>query len=126
MTNTPETDGITFKATKDMMPPYDTVPSEFSRRLERERDQWRECAEKLADWMGVPKYGETFEQSVATKNAALAEFERLKRGGCVLTSPDGTKFGLTPELVAVDSNALYPRITIKQLDEVSDLRNEHS
>jgi hypothetical protein len=39
--DTPETDGITFKATKDMMPPYDTVPSEFARRLERERDQFK-------------------------------------------------------------------------------------
>jgi hypothetical protein len=117
MSNTPETDGITFKATRDMMPPYDTVPSEFSRRLERERDQWRECAEKLADWMGVPKYGETFEQSVATKNAALAEFERLKRGGCVLTSPDGTKFGLTPEFVTMESGGVYPGINIGNLPQ---------
>jgi hypothetical protein len=44
--NTPETDGITFKATKDMMPPYDTVPSEFARRLERERDMAKEDAKR--------------------------------------------------------------------------------
>jgi hypothetical protein len=108
MNYTPETDGITFKATKDMMPPYDAVPAEFARRLERERDQWRECAEKLADWMGIPKYGETFEQSVATKNAALAEFERLKNetNKCALVSEGGTKFtvktqfdGINPMLV---------------------------
>jgi hypothetical protein len=41
MSDTPETDGITFKATRDMMPPYDTVPSEFARKLERERDEAR-------------------------------------------------------------------------------------
>ena len=35
---TPRTDGITFKAQPGMMPPYDTVPAEFSRTLERELD----------------------------------------------------------------------------------------
>jgi hypothetical protein len=33
---TPRTDGIVFKAQPGMMPPYDTVPAEFSRTLERE------------------------------------------------------------------------------------------
>jgi hypothetical protein len=39
MSETPETDGIEFKAQLGMMPPYDTVPAEFARRLERERDK---------------------------------------------------------------------------------------
>jgi hypothetical protein len=48
MSDTPETDGITFYATKDMMPPYNTVPSEFARRLERERNHMREALEEIA------------------------------------------------------------------------------
>ena len=39
MSDTPETDGIEFLAQPGMMPPYNTVPSDFARRLERERDQ---------------------------------------------------------------------------------------
>lgn len=46
MSDTPETDGITFFATKDMMPPYNTVPAEFARKLERERDKERKVSEK--------------------------------------------------------------------------------
>ena len=45
--NTPETDGITFFALPMGMPPYDTVPAEFAKRLERERDEAREA---LAKW----------------------------------------------------------------------------
>jgi hypothetical protein len=48
MSDTPETDGITFYATKDMMPPYNTVPSEFARKLERERDHIRVALEEIA------------------------------------------------------------------------------
>ena len=44
MTDTPETDGIEFKALPGMMPPYNTVPAEFARRLERERDESRKDA----------------------------------------------------------------------------------
>ena len=36
---TPETDGLTFFAQPGMIPPYNTVPSEFARKLERERDE---------------------------------------------------------------------------------------
>lgn len=35
-TPTPETDGMTFFAQPGMMPPYNTVSSEFARKLERE------------------------------------------------------------------------------------------
>jgi hypothetical protein len=42
MTDTPETDGIEFKTQPGMMPPYDTVPAEFARRLERQRDELRQ------------------------------------------------------------------------------------
>jgi hypothetical protein len=36
MSDTPKTDGMTFVAQIGMMPPYDTVPAEFARELERE------------------------------------------------------------------------------------------
>ena len=36
MSDTPRTDGMTFVAQIGMMPPYDTVPAEFARQLERE------------------------------------------------------------------------------------------
>lgn len=36
---TPETDGVTLKAQPGGMVFYDTVPAEFARRLERERDE---------------------------------------------------------------------------------------
>lgn len=52
MSDTPETDGITFYATKDMMPPYNTVPSEFARRLERERDEALKSLNFIAEWGG--------------------------------------------------------------------------
>jgi hypothetical protein len=42
MSDTPETDGLEFKAQLGMIPPYDTVPAEFARRLERQRDELRQ------------------------------------------------------------------------------------
>ena len=44
MNDTPETDGLEFKPQPGMMPPYATVPAEFARRLERERDEARKEA----------------------------------------------------------------------------------
>ena len=44
MSDTPETNGLEFKAQLGMIPPYDTVPAEFARRLERERDEARRDA----------------------------------------------------------------------------------
>jgi hypothetical protein len=46
---TPETDGIEFHAMAGMMPPYNTVPADFARRLERERDEAREQTEKMRE-----------------------------------------------------------------------------
>jgi hypothetical protein len=46
---TPETDGIEFHAMAGMMPPYNTVPADFARRLERERDEARDFAQKITD-----------------------------------------------------------------------------
>jgi hypothetical protein len=49
--------------------------------LERERDQWRECAEKLAQrlnwWAGPPQQIGGHHESMV----ALREFERLKEAG---------------------------------------------
>jgi hypothetical protein len=52
---TPETDGIEFHAMAGMMPPYNTVPADFARRLERERDEARE---ELEDWRNAAKGAE--------------------------------------------------------------------
>jgi hypothetical protein len=94
MTDTPETDGITFYATKDMMPPYNTVPAAFSSKLELERNEareiaqdlleknakqavnlvkWRECAERLAGSISIAPLIPT-----NSMESALAEFERLR------------------------------------------------
>jgi hypothetical protein len=53
MSDTPKTDGIEFKAQIGMMPPYDTVPAEFARRLKRERDEARR------ELSGMPETPET-------------------------------------------------------------------
>jgi hypothetical protein len=97
MSDTPETDGITFKATQEMMPPYDTVPSAFARRIERERDeardrcrtldqywhqagresdQWRECAETL--FKRVRYWMNREDDWCEDDEKAVAEFERLQ------------------------------------------------
>jgi hypothetical protein len=47
MSDTPETDGIEFKTRPETMPPYNTVPAGFARRLERERDEARKEVEFL-------------------------------------------------------------------------------
>jgi hypothetical protein len=46
---TPETDGMTFLAQPGMMPPYNTVSSEFARKLERERNELRSALESIED-----------------------------------------------------------------------------
>ena len=73
MTDTPETDGIEFKAQLGMMPPYDTVPAEFARRLERERDElkiWKEGAisvmppiQEIGEEIGVG-FGQTIHDKI--------------------------------------------------------------
>lgn len=47
MSDTPRTDGLTFLAQPGMMPPYNTVPAAFSRKLERELTEITE----QRDWM---------------------------------------------------------------------------
>jgi hypothetical protein len=73
MNDTPETDGIEFKAQIGMMPPYDTVPAEFARRLERERDElkrWKEGAisvmphiQEIGEEIGVG-FGQTIHDKI--------------------------------------------------------------
>ena len=73
MTDTPETDGIEFKTQPGMMPPFDTVPAEFARRLERERDElkiWKEGAisamppmQEIGEEIGVV-FGQTIRDKI--------------------------------------------------------------
>ena len=48
MSDTPETDAFQSSGKAHYM------AVEFARRLERERDKWRKCAEKLAEIIGAP------------------------------------------------------------------------
>lgn len=83
MSDTPETD----KATEVESMRVPLVTYEFSQKLElqrdkarKERDQWRECAEKLADaFEDVPHDPFTIGWSNAQEcEKALAKFDRLK------------------------------------------------
>jgi hypothetical protein len=49
MSDTPETDGITFVPERGMMPPYKTVPAVVSQRLERERNKFKTALERIRD-----------------------------------------------------------------------------
>jgi hypothetical protein len=49
MSDTPRTDGMTFVAQIGMMPPYDTVPAEFARQLERELNAAKELIREIRD-----------------------------------------------------------------------------
>jgi len=90
MTDTPETDGIEFKTQPGMMPPYDTVPAEFARRLERERDKaisrfeaLKEFCETELHWMYFrsefldSKAGST-SQTIENARALQAYLKELK------------------------------------------------
>lgn len=83
MSDTPETDAqlTTFESISKLKKRFvnrtGTVSAEFARELERERGQWRKCAEKLAkalrgEWKlrALIRYVDAHE--------ALAEFEQLK------------------------------------------------
>jgi hypothetical protein len=49
MSDTPETDGITFIPEKGMMPPYKTVPAVIAQKLERERNKFKAALERIRD-----------------------------------------------------------------------------
>jgi hypothetical protein len=75
MSDTPETDKL---LTDWMQGVTKDLPNfvEIARRLERERDEWRKCAEKLAAIIGVPD-----KPTWATDdeiNEAWSVFEKLK------------------------------------------------
>ena len=41
MTDTPETDGIVEQCYRQINVPTNPIPADFARKLERERDEWR-------------------------------------------------------------------------------------
>ena len=78
MSNTPETEKAEFVYNGIEASGY--VEVEFAQKLERERDQWRECADRLVEaFRGVP-YDPLTVGSFNAQNCknALAAFRRLK------------------------------------------------
>lgn len=77
MSDTPETDGITFFALPMGMPPCDTVPAEFAKRLERERDEAREALrDMLSGWKYIRSvhgdlYGVGWDRAQSKAETAL-------------------------------------------------------
>lgn len=77
MSDTPETDDFVEHLNGNTIP-FDTCFRQvgiFARKLERERDQWRECAERLAESIGNCT---CHCSGCCPVEGALAEFERLK------------------------------------------------
>ena len=80
MTDTPETDAMEYFDA--MCDPDRVVEADFSRKLERERDGWREAAYSLAE--AIPASWEElqppaaqlakFKEMVALRNAKTKEF----------------------------------------------------
>ena len=75
MNDTPETEKAEFVYNGNEASGY--VEVEFAQKLERERDQWRECAERLYAALVAESPRDAHNRYPAT-NAALAEFDRLK------------------------------------------------
>lgn len=65
---TPETDAEAFDpASSDEgwdnpNPLGRCVPADFARRMEHERDEWRECAEDLAQWTPLGKPRQRYDE----------------------------------------------------------------
>jgi hypothetical protein len=70
MSDTPETDGLEFKSQLGMMPPYDTVPAEFARRLERERDRALKALSDIEDWRAMGTIAREFSSENAQAMAS--------------------------------------------------------
>jgi hypothetical protein len=74
MSDTPETDSESFDA-RGLTYCCHVVPEDFAQNLERERNEWRECAEMMA---ALPR-GRCCDNGYCKKClAALDKFKRLK------------------------------------------------
>lgn len=80
MSDTPRTDGMTFVAQIGMMPPYDTVPSEFARQLERELNAAVDALKLCSAVIGAPNDEEwkSVDECDAAFNAATAVIKAAK------------------------------------------------
>jgi hypothetical protein len=75
VSDTPETDKEWGNWLHKLKMPIESFV-DFARKLERERNEWRECAEKLACVIkGQVPWPPAMDE---TRIAALTEFERLK------------------------------------------------
>ena len=71
MRDTPETNAEEHIILDEVGKDWTFVNADFARKLERERDQWRECAERLASVIRGAG-------SMRVEAEALDHFERLK------------------------------------------------
>lgn len=76
MSDTPETDRQWAEWLNKLKMPIESFV-DFARKLERERDQWRECAERL-DARLRKSTDYTPYATYKDNQQALAEFDRLK------------------------------------------------
>jgi hypothetical protein len=79
-TPTPETDGMTFFPQPGMMPPYNTVSSEFARKLERERDEALAANAELLERLQESRESHIIatDRKVQTIQQQAVEIDRLK------------------------------------------------
>ena len=78
MSDTPETEAMRRQTWEFSNVPASPIPADFARKLERQRDAWRKCAEKFAAILSDETPLATFGTDVVE---ALEEFRRLKEGG---------------------------------------------
>jgi len=77
--DTPETD----KAERMAFAQEYMVPTEFSRKLERERDEARAQAKKLdGAYEDATNYYARWSELIEERDEARAEIKRLQKGGC--------------------------------------------
>lgn len=82
MSNTPETDANLWDHGDEIDPSMrpdssgDWVPKDFARKLERERDEWRKCAEELARI--IDDLDAHDEPTLTRINESVDRFRRLK------------------------------------------------
>ena len=109
---TPETDGVTLKAQPGGMVFYDTVPAEFARRLERERDEERLLNEVLQANLKDIRQGQDKEQNVCVdlmreRDEAKAENDSLR------TEVESLRAALTEQSAAAENEKLHAAVQAK-------------
>jgi hypothetical protein len=147
MSDTPETDAAEMpidRVDTAASRPCCIVNADFARKMERERNLLMREIQLLLDSTKVERGQQMSNQtapsemaiqyadyilnhysrhSIADKICLARDLERhgwskSHQSECVLTSPDGIKFRLTPEFVAMESGGVYPRIKIRKIGKM--------